>query len=88
LEAGREHVSFIDVWQGDGVLVQVEAESYLIGAGHPRRDRTWSASCAAGSWTPSMASWSPIPQVDRTPGLGFRALLTEDGIERLEVARA
>ena len=30
----------------------------------------------------------PIPKVDRTTGLGFRALLTEDGIERLELARA
>ena len=29
-----------------------------------------------------------IPEVDRTPALAFRAMLTEDGAERLEFARA
>jgi hypothetical protein len=32
--------------------------------------------------------WLRTPEVDRTPGLGFRALLTENGTERLEVTRA
>ena len=35
-----------------------------------------------------MASWLRIPEVDRTTGLGFRALLTESGIERLDLTRA
>jgi hypothetical protein len=29
-----------------------------------------------------------IPEVDRTTGLGFRALLTQNGTERLELTRA
>jgi hypothetical protein len=38
--------------------------------------------------TKTEVTWLRIPEVDRTRGLGFRALLTEEGIEWLEVARA
>ena len=32
--------------------------------------------------------WLQIPEIDRTARLGFRALLTENGIERLDLTRA
>jgi competence protein ComEC len=49
--SGSLSVSFIDVRQGDGVLVQAGGESYLIDAGRPEEGRTWSTFCAAGAST-------------------------------------
>jgi hypothetical protein len=34
-----------------------------------------------------MVSWLRIPEIDRTPALGFRALLTEEGARSVELAR-
>ena len=75
-------------FRGDGPITP----PMVVGAEGQRderkRDRTLWTSCAAGAWIPSRASWLRIREVDRTPGLGFRALLTEDGIERLDLTKA
>jgi hypothetical protein len=38
--------------------------------------------------TKSEVTWLRIPEVDRTHGIGFRAFLTDNGIERLELTKA
>ena len=38
--------------------------------------------------TKTEVTWLRIPEVDRTHGIGFRAFLTDNGIERLELTRA
>ena len=86
--SGSLSVSFIDVGQGDAVLVQAGGESYLIDADGRRRGRTWWISCAAGASIPSTVSWLRIPEVDRTPALGFRALVTEGGDRKVQLHRA
>ena len=86
--SGSLSVIFIDVGHGDGVLVQAGGESYLMEAGRPEGGPNVVDFLVAGTSTRLMASWAPIPEVDRTTGIGFRALLTEDGIERLELAKA
>jgi hypothetical protein len=35
-----------------------------------------------------MASWLRIPEIDRTPALGFRALLTVNNVQRVQLHRA
>jgi hypothetical protein len=38
--------------------------------------------------TKTEVTWLRIPEVDRTHGIGFRAFLTDNGIERLELTKA
>ena len=86
--SGSLSVSFIDVGQGDGVLVQAGGESYLIDAGRPEEGPNVVDFLRSRGWSRWTASWLRIPEVQRTARLGFRALLSEDGIERLELTRA
>ena len=49
--SGSLSVSFIDVGQGDGVLVQAGGESYLIDAGRPEEGRAEVAARQPGMFT-------------------------------------
>jgi hypothetical protein len=85
--SGSLSVSFIDVGQGDAVLVQAGGESYLIDAGRPEEGPNVVDSCAAGASTPSTASWLQIPRFHRTPELRFRALLIKGASWQVKVGR-
>ena len=81
-------VSFIDVGQGDGVLVQAGEESYLIDSGRAEEGPNVVDFLRGRGWESSMASWLQPPQFRRMPELRFRALLTQGATWQVELVRA
>ncbi len=86
--SGSLSVSFIDVGQGDGVLVQAGGENYLIDAGRAEEGPNVVDFLRGRGVEELDGIVVTNPQFQRTPELRFRALLTEGATWHVELIRA
>jgi hypothetical protein len=83
--SGSLSVSFIDVGQGDAVLVQAGGTNHLIDAGRPEEGPNVVDFLRSRGVRELDGIVVTNPQFRRTPGLRFRAVLTQHGTQQVEL---